>query len=541
MKSTSLALVTWGLFQVAWLAAPSDAWPQIDSLGRTDSLTTFLDIEDALVELQEAGVLPAAEELHRLLAGPLEAAPDKGTMKADRLISGTVRVRGEPAGTDGLDPRVTFRSGTENVSMRGAFCRRSDGEREVRGSLNLNFSPIDFRVGDLGYAWGYGLLSSSPGRGPSLAAGSRLLSARNGPTSGGSQFASFAVSGVSLLTGTGHWQVGMLAGSPQGNRTSEKEIRSLVTVSNRAASHEVGVLLSRYGEEEGVSSTGKWRNRWLAGGWESATWRGAAVGGTGHSWAGHVEWTGSKALLAEGFLCGNSGGEAPRAGRRPAALPTADAKGWGVRAGFKPRPAIAVRMMWARGRGIEGIGAVARRERSLTDLEIRWRVDRSLWFSGRWRRKIEGKTVWSERFPWEVATPEPESRRMVFSLAAGGQSGSRSYQLLLRSQADAAEPSPRTRTLLQASGKWQIATGTGCRFAWANAWGGDADLVSAVSPLSGFVLPRHWGRWQSELLAGIERLWMRWRFQIAVSRRIPTTDQESDQTWSIWAQTSLSW
>lgn len=522
--------------------------PWNGSSSLADSFFHEPDLEEALAELQEAGVLPVGEELRLLLES--FSSPDGGavpggpgdTLAGDGVpFSADLRARCQPFAVDGCDPRVALRAECAPFSLRGTYRDRSGSSRSVRGSLNLISQRLDLRFGDLGYTWAYGLLCAAPGRSPSLAAGQRLPAPRYGPSSGGSEFDPHAVTGVAMLAGSESWSVGALAGAPQAGPGDSESYRSLFAVQHRSDTYDCGVLVSRSGDEQGASLAGRWQKHWLRGSWESAVWSRSEPGTSGRGWAGTLGWAGSRSLVAEGFLSGSFGGPVPTAGRRPPGLPAVDGRAWGLRLGFQPRTAAAARLLLSRGQGLEYAGSGDYLNQSLADLEVRWRLDRALWVAARWRRKVEHVSTWSTRFPWETALPAPGSRRMVFSVSVGGRQGPRTWQLLVRTQSDAAEPAERTRSLAQASGRWAVAPGTGVRFAWANAWGGDADLVSAIAPLNGFVLPRHWGHWRSEIMLGAEHRWSLWLAQIACSRRIPAAEPPPGPQWSVWAQSQISW
>lgn len=506
-----------------------------------DSLGAIPDLEEVLAELQEAGVVPSPEEMRLLLDQPRPKEDRATSHGKEGRRRGKALIRMEPTDGEGWDPRASVRGQYDLVRLRVRYRNQPDAPRDYRGYLAVGSKALELRMGDLGYAWGCGLLSSAPGRGPSLAAGSSLASWRAGPASGGSGFEKYAVTGLTLAAGAGGWRMGALAGCPQDGELSTRPTRGLLMVRKESGNLGLGVLLSRSGPEEGMSFTGDLKGELFAGGWESAQWRSSLTGATGRAWAGHLGWVGSKRIGAEGILVGSSAGEPAHSGRRPVSLPTADGQGWAIRSVVKPSRGGTMRFLLARGLGHEEGGLTSRRSQDLADMEGRWQAGPTFWLSVRWRQRSETKFVWSERFPWEPATAEPEGSRRVLSLSGVHERPGRICRLLFRSQVDGGQADSRRRKLVQATGKWTLRKGWKWRAAWATAWGGDADLVSAISPMSGLVLPRHWGHWQSESVLGLEYSIACWAWQGALSRRLPVPEQGREQTWTVWIKTECTW
>ncbi len=73
------------------------------------------------------------------------------------------------------------------------------------------------------------------------------------------------------------------------------------------------------------------------------------------------------------------------------------------------------------------------------------------------------------------------------------------------------------------------------------AWGDAIDLVSAVNPLRGLVLPRHWGKWASEILLGLEYSNRLGRIMLAFSRREPALGGIGKGENRLWAGFQARW
>jgi len=80
------------------------------------------------------------------------------------------------------------------------------------------------------------------------------------------------------------------------------------------------------------------------------------------------------------------------------------------------------------------------------------------------------------------------------------------------------------------------------RCQWDLAWGDAVDLVSALSPLRGYVLPRHWSRWQEQVMVGVGREFGSWRFQAGTAGRDPAPSAAGqDPSWEVWTEAALTW
>lgn len=100
---------------------------------------------------------------------------------------------------------------------------------------------------------------------------------------------------------------------------------------------------------------------------------------------------------------------------------------------------------------------------------------------------------------------------------------------------------PSVRSLAGISGKWQWSPVVQLRAGYGSAWGDPLDLVSAISPLPGLVLPRHWGAWQSETYLGIGLRKGGWRLKGAVSLRRATQLSENAGNVQAWLESAWVW
>ena len=73
----------------------------------------------------------------------------------------------------------------------------------------------------------------------------------------------------------------------------------------------------------------------------------------------------------------------------------------------------------------------------------------------------------------------------------------------------------------------------------ALAWGEDVDLVSAIVPFGGLVLPRHWGKWRSETGLGLEHSRRTWSWRLAAGIRRP--EQGRGEVQDTWLRSAVEW
>ncbi len=97
------------------------------------------------------------------------------------------------------------------------------------------------------------------------------------------------------------------------------------------------------------------------------------------------------------------------------------------------------------------------------------------------------------------------------------------------------------RSLISLTGKYRAGRTWKLRGGWVTAWGDPVDLVSAISPLAGFVLPRHWGRWRSETVLGLEWVGRGARVQAAGSLRQPEPASGERNVGTIWVEAGARW
>lgn len=233
--------------------------------------------------------------------------------------------------------------------------------------------------------------------------------------------------------------------------------------------------------------------------------------------------------------------EAPELSSRPAVLPGWAGRGLAVR-GFTRMPSgLVLRALFHLGQNLDRMGTRNRNTKMLVDLQASRKLMPSVKLSLRFRRDTRRTWEWSERYPWQAPLlMEPAHRTIISAQVIYEQNQSRA-RLMVRSYGLENGAANGRRSLVGLSGRQAVGRGWKFRGTWVSAWGDPVDLVSAVSPISGMVLPRHWGLWRSETVLGLERVRSGWRIQTAISLRYPEKGLTGGPVSTFWAQAGISW
>lgn len=488
------------------------------------------ELDAALQELEDAGVALAPGEL----ADALAPAPSR----ADRRRELDLRLGGEPTAAESWDPRLHIDSRWSDWRMRGRI-RRVPGEPVVRGDLRWERDPLRLRAGDVGLGWGSGLLAAAPGRGAAQTTDAPLVAWRDGPASGGSYGDPRALRGAAWSLAASRWRTWGVIGSATPTASRPLRLRQIAGLGHEGRAMRWGLLVARQDSVLGAS---------LQAGFEQGRWRletetaGGRRGAATEPWRAlqvHLTCSAGRTWRAEAACAAASGGPWLESGRRPALLVDDEGRGWSLRGAGEPVRGLTVAALCARsdGRDPRREGHRARRDR--VELQSGWRPAAGWTLQVRWRRTLEQEWAWSERYPWQPPIAGQQARRMIFTASVSRKSGARSWRLLGRTQSDGDGGEVRHRNLLQWVGSVDCMSFLRLRASWAGAWGGDADLVSALTPIRGVLLPRHWGRWRSETALGIEAHGGGLRCSAAVSCRSPEPGPDARDDWWTWVALEL--
>jgi hypothetical protein len=492
--------------------------------------------EDELAQLldamAEAGMEPtaAAQEQWEGGADP-QSSPWSGN------VSGTMRWRGQfQAGQPHRqDLRLDFSGGPARVRLRLKRDHSTPGL--VGGGIELAAGKHRLAAGLLGLQTGFGLLAAGPGRGGTLAADGNMARARTKLSVWNAAPEARSLQGVGGEVGAGRWALAGVMGTEPASGESLTAL-SLRLDLNRSR-HALNATLSSGGRGLGIWSARR------AGvlGWsaEAVAWS-ARQGGSPHLvWQAIVDVRPARRIALQAGLARNGGGPRPPAGERPVLLRGNRGSGWALRGQWRARQGLQVALLHHRAVDQEALPRQERTEHSAWDLlgRLRWDGSWSLVLRTRWSRTWVWS--WSEQFPWQPPHREEDRSRWLGSgdlvREVGRQRLKVGWRLL--SRGDGGEHQGR-RILASLQYQGPFASHWEFRGGYGTAWGDPLDLVSALAPGPGLVLPRHWGAWRSETHLGVGFFSSRHRGWVAVSRRRPG-DPAGQEGWQAWLEIKLAW
>lgn len=494
-----------------------------------------------LVEAMESVGAPLSEDEIRCLDAALRAAAarkEAGGPAWSPPGQGSLiwRMQMEPAPATPATATVRWRgAGLDLKVRRGQSGGVAESPLAAIGGAAGNWR-LD--AGNLAWHHGYGLLAGAPGRSGSPGTGRSLgpspAGIRQWCRSGDGALADGV--GVSFSAGS------LVAETVSGIPTSEPGMGRLhgVRLGLRQDRGGISLLGLTHPLEKGLGLATEWRGPGWQAAWESSLTR-RTRGGSTQAAAGTLILEPARATRIEGGWASRRGGEPGLLGVRPAMLATWDGSGW------------ACRLRW-RGGGLDLelviAGATGREEdpadgttcRSIREASAACPLPGGWEGEVRWRRQVRTSWEWSERFPWTPPVPvAPEVRTLTsINLRREGPARGR-LSLDFRNLAVDDDGGSAGRNLLSAG--WSGAeTRLGrARLAWSRAWGDQVDLVGVLSPLPGYALPRHWGRWSGEIMAGLEAEAGIVGIQAAVARRFPAPGEAATTLTEVWLQARIRW
>ncbi len=492
-------------------------------------------VDAALADLDAAGTPASATDIADFLA-------EASSPWSRGLLYGRLgRQTGEP-----WEQTYRLRLSRRWLDIQGRWRQYRDGSVQGAGAVMLGPDRWRLAVGQLGFSHGYGLLVGAPGRGPALTADGGLgRSGRGLRTWAGAPVAQTLL-GVGATGGWGPWDVRLLAGRREWSQPGERVTMIGQVQATGKDWHLAALILSSPGED-GASLAGRWRSGAVDGSWEG-TWRrplGAVT--TLSTMLAHSGWRPDHRLRIEIIAGWSDLGPRPVMGQKHPVFGDWAGQGVAVRGTWRAATGLGCKVLIHRGRGQEDIAMGRRRLRTLSDAMVTrtwpggWRAE------GRWRQGGEEVAAWSERFPWQPPATEWRDSRCVTSLKVEWRDENSRFRTLWRrltqsrTRQDVGWEKGGSRDLLSLTFSHRIGQLWLLRGSWATAWGDAVDLVSAIVPFRGFVLPRHWGHWRSEQLLGLEFGGPRWRCQGAVSWRRVSSQMVVDRADQLAAWLEAGW
>lgn len=490
---------------------------------------------EAWLELEAAGLAPSAEEQADLLAEQAEAA---GSGPAGGIPGeGSLRVRGyffpeEPWRRDG---RLDLVLGPGR--LQGRYVQGGEQPGLAGGTLEVGFGPLGLVGGYLGLQGGFGLLLARSGRTGSLAADGKLELPRGRLSRWATWPDRRTLQGAGLRWGGGGWEL-----QAAGGRTPQDGLPvfggNLVWAGEKTL---IGMSGLQVGPGRGLSLWGGGRREFLEWNLETAGWLPASDQRAQLSWQATVGLAPDPRWGLQGGWAQGRGGPRSPLGARPAFLAGDEGWGWALGGHWKPRRAWRMSLLATASEAREIGGEPRRDAERVWDAIAVVGAGPGLRLDLRLRSKSTRRWAWSERYPWQAPVPLVRESRLQGQLGVEGTSGERTLKAGFR-WLQVAEPAESSRRWLgYVGGTWRWGPHWRGRAGYGAAWGAEQDLVSAVAPLPGLVLPRHWGSWRSETYGGLG--WVRGNLAVwaAFSWRRPAGEEALPGAWQGWLDGRLAW
>jgi hypothetical protein len=499
------------------------------------------EVEEALRVLSEAGVPPTREELARFLAEADKSKP-RGRGSSFRFpIHGSVKFRMGHFQYEGVDHYGKVTLETRWLRLRARVREYRSGQRETTGTVEAGAGPVELRIGELGMFQGHGLLIGAPGRGSSLTADAGFSPRVERLVTWLGSADPRSLSGFGGRLSRGNWNVRVVTGGPAGSAGSSVASKSVVQLGGLHKDWRISAAGLAGNQERGVSVAGGVRNKPVYGSFETMVWQAApGIPPTGAAIL-QVGWKPAAGSGIEGLLGYADLAGAPGLASRPAVLPGWDARGLALRGFMRTKSGTVLRAMIHLGRSLDRVGSRSREEKTLIDLQAGKKLSKQVEMAIRYRSTDLGTWGWSERYPWQPPRTAGFQRRTIISAQVILKQPRLKARLMVRSYGLGKEVDDGRRSLVSLTGGYVLGKAWKLRGSWVTAWGDPVDLVSAVSPLTGMVLPRHWGRWRSETVLGLEWAFGGVRIQAAGSLRNPEQGGGERIAHTVWVEAGARW
>ncbi len=499
------------------------------------------EVEEAVRVLSDAGVPPTREELARFLAEADKSGPHGRRAGFLFPIQVSARVRVGHFQYEGLDHYGKLTLETRWLRLRARVRKYRSGRRETTGTIEAGAGPIELRVGELGMIQGHGLLIGAPGRGSSLTADSGFSPRVERLVTWLGTADPRALSGFGGRVMLGNWSLRVMNGGPANSAGSPGANKSVVQLGGIQKDWRISVAGLAGNLERGLSIAGGMRNKPIYGSFETMVWQVAPwVPPTGAAVL-QVGWKPAKGSGIEGMLGYADLTQTPGLASRPAVLPGWDGRGLALRGYTRTSSGAVLRAMVHMGRNLDRVGSRSRKVKTLIDLQAGKKLSRQVELAVRYRSTDLKASQWSERYPWQPPRATGSQRRTIISAQVVMEQTRLRARLMVRSYGLDKEVDNGRRSLISLTGRYVLGKAWKFRGAWVTAWGDPVDLVSAISPLTGMVLPRHWGRWRSETVMGLEWVYGGVRVQAAGSLRNPEPGGGETIVHTVWVEAGFRW
>jgi hypothetical protein len=521
---------------------------QVESSNPTDSDTDPLgsgnnleDVQETLRVLSEAGVPPTREDLVRFLEEADRKTDSASGWGLPFRTRGSFQLRVGHFQHLGWDKYGKVTLETTWLRARARVRVSGAGKREATGTLAVGRDFFEVRVGELGLVQGHGLLVAAPGRSPALAADTGFAPPRERLVTWLGYPDSRALSGWAMEARLKSWILRILSGRRRPTPTVPARHIEIIQVGIHHRNWGISATGLSGKPAMGASLAGEWMAQPLSASFETVVWQaGHGIPPTGAAVL-QVRWNPVRGSGIEGAFGLADHAKSPGLASRPPVLSGWSGQGFVLRAFTRFGSGFSMQALVHRGRHRDRTGSSSRNEKILVDLQARKTVSPFVSLAVRLRSTGLRSWSWSERYPWQPPRADMPRRRAVLSAQVTLERGAMGGRLLVRSYGLDQEGPGGRRNLIGLSGKYGVGQAWKLRGTWVTAWGEPVDLVSAIVPMTGYVLPRHWGHWRSETVLGLEWAGHGARIQVAGSIRYPELESGNSPVPTLWVEVDVRW
>ena len=425
------------------------------------------------------------------------------------------------------------------LMLRGRVRRSSDGETMTAGSTFVDLGPLEIQAGGIGMNAGYGLLIERPGRSAGLSAGQSFRSLSNRNVGWATLPEKKSLWGIGARLKGRVWNVALMHGK-SGDEKSNTPL-SLFHLVRTLGPLSLGMGGVYSPSQNGATFSGIWQSGFTHLGFELASW--ANKNEEGHPGAWLVSFQAKLPLdvTLQGRWAASNSNEGSNSGGRPGVLNTWGGSGWAVRLRGRASKIWLLQALISQGKGPDWDGSHGRQKKNLVDLLLLGKFSSGWEIKCRWNERIRISESWSEQYPWLPPEISREDERVSLALDIKKKQHQGAWIVSVRSLGRDGVTNSGRRTLAGIRYKGSMSAVVSFLLSHHWSWGAPVDLVSAVNPIRGLVLPRHWGHWDSESMAGIDLNTRLGKLMAAISRREPISGSLEKAENRVWVGFQAKW
>lgn len=445
----------------------------------------------------------------------------------------------EVSGPGEMDSLTRFKLNSSFFSARGRWRRNENGSSMQAFTANMGVGNLSVQMGGVGMSAGYGLLISSPGRAGGLAAGQALSSPSTKIKGWATTAEKRSVTGGGLSWRGKGWTVVGLHGRL--GESDECESLSAVNLGKQLGNVKIGMGLMGTNAQRGISLNGKWQDGPRQLGFEWVSWGKNALKSQQSVWLVSLKTNLLMGFGMEAQWGASSSSTGPLVGVRPSVLGAWGGAGWAIRVSSPGVKSWRLKFLFAESRGVDWDGDHQSLGKQFADVIIRGRPRPGWEFSARWHHRVRTWEAWSDSYPWlpPALVKEDERSGLTLDLKFGKQE--RSWICSVRNLGRKGATTDGTRTLASVRHRRSLGKGVSILVSFQSAWGEAVDLVTAINPIRGVLLPRHWGHWSSEIMTGLDFPFFGTKLMAAISKRTPALGEDRPSETAFWAGARADW